>query len=62
VTTRTADMSLAEFARRIGVSRTSAWRLATKRRVVTYNAGSGKRARMRVTEAAYQAFVASNRT
>lgn len=54
-----SEMSVIQFGKRLGVSSATAYRLVASRAVdVTDIDASGKRVRLRITEAAYQRFLA----
>lgn len=52
-----AAMSVPDFGRRIGVSRASAYRIVAAGLVELTNVGTGARPRVRITEAALDAYL-----
>lgn len=54
-----AAMSVENFGRRIGVSRASAYRIVAAGQVALTNVGTGSRPRVRITEAALDAYLKS---
>ena len=53
-------MTVAQFGKRIGVGRATAYRLVAAGRVAVVNVGTGRRPRLRVSEEAFQEFVRQN--
>lgn len=53
-------MSIPALAKRLDISRRSAYRLIEQRLIATVPVGTGSRPRMRVTEAALEAFLKRN--
>lgn len=51
-------MTVAEFGRRIGVGRASAYRIVAARKVATTDVGTGRRPRLRISEKALEAYIA----
>lgn len=54
-----SEMSVTEFGRRLGISRASAYRIVASGEIALTDAkATGKRPRTRISEAAYQRFLA----
>lgn len=53
-------MTVAEFGARLGVSRAAAYRLVAAGRITTVDVSCGGRPKLRVTEAAFERYLAAN--
>lgn len=55
------EMTLKQVARRLGVSEPTAWRRMKSGEIEVINVGTARRKRLRVTEEAYQKYIASRK-
>jgi predicted site-specific integrase-resolvase len=56
------EMTVAQFAERLGLSKSSGYVIVKDGRVDTVNVGTAKRVRLRITEQAYQRYLKQQAT